>query len=582
MKALKLLFCFLSFTFSLSFSYGQNWDWARDGYGTSMKTDAYGSSLVTDNKGDVYLTGNFSNTIVFTPYSLTSIGEEAYLIKYDSVGTIIWVVSAADSFPSQSEGSSVATDAWGNVYVTGGFYGATTFGSITLRAKNNGYATFLIKYNSAGNVLWAKQSVPHYFNNFNSSYSVATDKFSNVFITGYFEDTVSFGPDTMINPAVTTFCIIKYDSAGNVLWTNFAHRPNAGHYSTYTTYGCSVECDAIGNAYVLGLFCDTLCFNTDTLIGSPVGSTSAFLVKYSSLGSFVWAKQSRGTSVNSSVYASSLTLDMADNIYITGYFSDTVKFGYQTLYSPTYTSWMTFLSKYDSAGNVLWAKQSSVGWVGSTVSSDELNNIYLEGSSDYYYTNADTFKFGNYKMQPSPSVVNSTYLIKLDTSGNVLYGSIVNNLGVDLGATRGGVASDSSGQYVYLAGCFQNDTIICAGDTFPPPGGSDEDIFIARWGYVKSTSNGVVTIKSSTPSISLFPNPNNGIFTLRANGQQILVNSNIEIYNMLEEKVYFHYQITNLSNYQIDLSGQPAGVYLYRIVSENGALLGDGKFVIQK
>ena len=61
----------------------------------------------------------------------------------------------------------------------------------------------------------------------------------------------------------------------------------------------------------------------------------------------------------------------------------------------------------------------------------------------------------------------------------------------------------------------------------------------------------------------------------------------VEVYNMLGEKVYSHYKITNPdnyreSNYQIDLSSQPNGVYLYRVITETGDLVGEGKLIIQK
>ncbi|NNM95618.1 MAG: T9SS type A sorting domain-containing protein, partial [Bacteroidia bacterium] len=52
------------------------------------------------------------------------------------------------------------------------------------------------------------------------------------------------------------------------------------------------------------------------------------------------------------------------------------------------------------------------------------------------------------------------------------------------------------------------------------------------------------------------------------------------IYNMLGEQVYSHYQITTPSEYQIDLSSQPAGIYLYRVITETGYLIGEGKFEI--
>jgi len=49
---------------------------------------------------------------------------------------------------------------------------------------------------------------------------------------------------------------------------------------------------------------------------------------------------------------------------------------------------------------------------------------------------------------------------------------------------------------------------------------------------------------------------------------------------MLGEKVY--QSTTNSDNIQINLSGQSQGIYLYRVISENGNLLGEGKVIIQK
>jgi len=35
-------------------------------------------------------------------------------------------------------------------------------------------------------------------------------------------------------------------------------------------------------------------------------------------------------------------------------------------------------------------------------------------------------------------------------------------------------------------------------------------------------------------------------------------------------------------DYEINISDQPHGVYLYRVTDETGKLLGEGKFVIEK
>ena len=63
----------------------------------------------------------------------------------------------------------------------------------------------------------------------------------------------------------------------------------------------------------------------------------------------------------------------------------------------------------------------------------------------------------------------------------------------------------------------------------------------------------------------------------------------IEIYNMMGERIYHSflphpdsYRDTKGALKQINLSGQPNGIYLYRVVTTDGKLVGDGKFVIEK
>jgi uncharacterized repeat protein (TIGR01451 family) len=103
-----------------------------------------------------------------------------------------------------------------------------------------------------------------------------------------------------------------------------------------------------------------------------------------------------------------------------------------------------------------------------------------------------------------------------------------------------------------------------------------------------TVTTSIYNIKNIT-SCKVFPNPNNGFFTLQLSGVSGHPDSyreSVEIYNVLGEKVYSNYQIINPdsyqeSNYQIDLSSQPGGVYFYRVVKENGGLVGSGKVVIE-
>ena len=66
-------------------------------------------------------------------------------------------------------------------------------------------------------------------------------------------------------------------------------------------------------------------------------------------------------------------------------------------------------------------------------------------------------------------------------------------------------------------------------------------------------------------SVSVFPNPSDGVFTFRS-GENI---SSISIYNTLGEVVAVLENV-NALQLTISLSGQPQGMYVYRIVDEQG------------
>ncbi|HXB13428.1 MAG TPA: choice-of-anchor tandem repeat GloVer-containing protein [Bacteroidia bacterium] len=90
-------------------------------------------------------------------------------------------------------------------------------------------------------------------------------------------------------------------------------------------------------------------------------------------------------------------------------------------------------------------------------------------------------------------------------------------------------------------------------------------------------------------NVKVFPNPSNGLFQLQANSKQLMTNSSIEVYNMLGEKIYSKQffpqgsiRTTLNSQLSIDISNNANGIYLYRVTSNSGELMGEGKLIIQR
>jgi sugar lactone lactonase YvrE len=87
---------------------------------------------------------------------------------------------------------------------------------------------------------------------------------------------------------------------------------------------------------------------------------------------------------------------------------------------------------------------------------------------------------------------------------------------------------------------------------------------------------GVNEVKKSIAHAMVYPNPNNGIFTIQTSG--ISAELLVEIFNMLGEEVYSQNNIHN-STFNIDLSAKSSGVYMYRILTEAGSLISEGKII---
>jgi hypothetical protein len=133
---------------------------------------------------------------------------------------------------------------------------------------------------------------------------------------------------------------------------------------------------------------------------------------------------------------------------------------------------------------------------------------------------------------------------------------------------------------LYAGGTF---TDYYSKETHPNNGGSGTDRTVTSY-----TANHIATYKPlvttgiknipTNHSVKLFPNPNNGVFTIeRSAGKESAV---VEVYNILGEKALTLPLSQTGEGTKIDMSAAPDGVYLYRVLSETGDLVSTGKFVI--
>jgi hypothetical protein len=89
----------------------------------------------------------------------------------------------------------------------------------------------------------------------------------------------------------------------------------------------------------------------------------------------------------------------------------------------------------------------------------------------------------------------------------------------------------------------------------------------------------VNTISSPDNKVVLYPNPNNGSFTIEVSGQQANSTVVVEIYNVLGQQIY---QSTFTSGTTKVNLQNPAGSYIYRVRNVDGKQLSMGKLIIMQ
>jgi hypothetical protein len=375
---MKIKFLMIALVFA-GFANAQvpNYLWAKGAGGNGMDN---GNSVATDASGNIIVTGYFTSaSITFGTITLTNANStgiaDIFIVKYDAGGNVLWAKSAGGS--DWDHGISVSTDTGGNVLLTGYFASSLiTFGTATLTNAGN-FDIFLVKYDAGGNVLWAESGGGSASDVCNS---VSTDAGGNTLLTGYFSSsTITFGTTTLTNAGNSDMFLVKYDTGGNVLWAK-------SEGGSAFDKGNSVFTDTGGNILVAGFFISsTITFGTTTLTNA--GTANFFLVKYDAGGNVLWAKGGGGSANDE---ANSVSTDAGGNILVTGVFnSPSITFGTTTLTNAGISD--IFLVKYDSAGNILWAKRAggSTDDYGNSVSTDAGGNILVTG-----YSTSPSITFG--------------------------------------------------------------------------------------------------------------------------------------------------------------------------------------------
>ncbi|EEF59630.1 hypothetical protein [Pedosphaera parvula] len=420
---------------------------------------ASASAAATDASGNIYVTGYVSTTnVTFGTITLTNSGaSDVFLLKYDPAGNVVWARQAGGN---GFTGLSLCLDGSGNIFVAGYFTaGNTSFGSSTL-TNTIGTHCFVMKYDSSGNPVWATQSSGN-GNEFGKK--VTSDVMGNVYLTGEFTGTnCTFGANTFDtsqnSPFGSDVFVAKYDQQGNLLWAKRAGGQSDDHAG-------GVGVDAAGNCYIAGTF-SGLTMNIENISLNSAGYyDNIFLAKYNDQGNLLWAKGAGGTGFD---WGNALAVDSTGISYITGVLGSSVA-TFNTITITNRGLNDMFVAKYDNAGNILWATNSGgTGYDGAfDIALDSAENAYVLGEF-----RSPVSIFGNTTLRNS-SGNEQMFVAKFDKDGSPIWAQQTTGGGSVAGPT--GIAVDSQGN-TYTVGFFETNAVF--GNTSLATG--DYTMFVAK------------------------------------------------------------------------------------------------------
>jgi len=295
--------------------------------------------------------------------------------------------------------------------VCGHFQNDLSIGNISELADGNTDA-FVAGLNPIGQEQWV---ITGSSAGADKSMDVDTDDENNIYWAGEYWFNGSFGDLNLsaIKSSKAIF-LLKITATGTPVWARSIEATGNKILGSMTT-------DEEGNSYLSGNFSDSLF--VENIVLTAVAEKDFFLLKFSSTGELLWARQA---GIAGEIQPQRMSYQN-DFVAVTGSMRGRYAFGTDTIQNNTNDS-DAFLAVYDADGNVNWGRK--IGGVneqaGSDVEFDNTGNIYAVGSF-----------FGLIRLRPdleiqSPNLNDNLYFIKYDATGYPMTARSIGDLEIEL------------------------------------------------------------------------------------------------------------------------------------------------------
>jgi TM2 domain-containing membrane protein YozV len=454
-----------------------------------------GNSMVIDPSGNVFVTGYTQSTIFPAQTASINHGVDVYAAKLNADGSnfdyILWF--NALTFFAEDYGYGIDIDNTGSVYITG-ITNSDDFCAIsgTVPGYNQIYGgsgdAFVLKINPNGTMVYCSFLGG---SEWDAGQAIVVDAAGNAYITGS-----TYSPEFPTTPAayntnhagLTDVFVAKLDSTGTQLL-----------YSTFIGAderedGRAIALDESNHIYVAGWTRSTNFPTTLGTIGSNFqgGDYDSFLLKLNLSGEILLYSTFLGGADDER--PTSIFVDPADHVYVTGYTSSPNFPTTPLAYDPSYNGNIdAFLLKINELGNDLiygtYLGGSNNDW-GYGLDVDDFGVAYITGE-----TWSSNFPTTTLAFDSNLADEEDAFVTQINRDGsNLLYSSYLGGSDWDHGLD---IAADSIG-HAYVTGETRSADFPTTVNGYDTSHNGDYDIFVTKL-PVENTAVSLQTLTLSGP-----------------------------------------------------------------------------------
>ncbi|MFI5221579.1 MAG: PKD domain-containing protein [Bacteroidia bacterium] len=345
---------------------------------------------------------------------------------------------------------------------------------------------------------------------------------SNILVTGYTNSTSTIATSgayqTTYGGGSNDAFVLKLSRNGSRIWATY-------YGGTSVDEGTGIVCDNSSNIYISGLTLSSGLATSGAYQTFNAGINDAFIAKFNSNGSRLWATYFGG---DSDEWATGIALDASSNVFISGWTNSVSGIATSGAFQTTIAGRNdAFIAKFNSSGARQWASYWGGSYYdfGSSLATDTSGNVLLTGYRDgssgivtlgfvakfnnagnhiwdryvgtYLWTESNsivTDKTGNAFItgwtESTSNIATSgayqisldsgsagSFIIKLNSSGNIIWGTY-------FGETRAhSIAIDNASQNIYITGDAFDFTVKITniGSYQPIYAGGQYDAFIVKF-----------------------------------------------------------------------------------------------------